>query len=306
MKIQAVPAYRGASGYPTLAEIQRTPELLARVPARWEQSSGFAALLGLLALATAPRAEAAENETAPAAAALDPDVAVAPRDNGSAVQKTAAVVAPMLEEALDQDGRGSFGCISVCPATFMPEDEALELIRTELEAAGLRLQEGVELDNVMAPVQKPEDAKLPSGPRDWEKGNELGPRPVRFDWADPERAVYVDYLAQRDYRTWQGRMVSLNDSYDFAALARKVAEAYGQHPATNKTVFGVFFEPLADPGVAQPKLEGLSSEQARRASWESERLEAAVKGEKSRDKLRRQVRHFVEFLNKEGVVGAPP
>ena len=306
MKIQAVSAYRGASGYPTLAEIQRTPELLARVPARWEQSSGFAALLGLLALATAPRAEAADNETAPAAAALDPDVAVVPRDNASAVQKTAAVVAPMLEEALDQDGRGSFGCMSVCPATFMPEDEALELIRTELEAAGLRLQEGVELDNVMAPVQKPEDAKPPSGPRDWEKGNELGPRPVRFDWADPERAVYVDYLAQRDYRTWQGRMVSVNNSFDFAALARKVAEAYGQHPATNKTIFGVFFEPLADPGVAQPKLEGLSSEQARRASWESERMEAALKGEKSRDKLRRQVRHFVEFLKKEGVVGAPP
>ena len=306
MKIQAVQAYRGASGYPTLAEIQRMPELLARVPARWEQSSGFAALLGLLALATAPRAEAADNETAPAAAALDPDVAVVPRDNASAVQKTAAVVAPMLEEALDQDGRGSFGCMSVCPATFMPEDEALELIRTELEAAGLRLQEGVELDNVMAPVQKSENAKPPSGPRDWEKGNELGPRPVRFDWADPERAVYVDYLAQRDYRTWQGRSVSLDNSFDFPALARKVAEAYGQHPATNKTVFGVFFEPLADPGVAQPKLEGLSSEQARRASWESERLEAAVKGEKSRDKLRRQVRHFVEFLKKEGVVGAPP
>ena len=305
MKIQAVQAYRGASGYPTLAEIQRMPELLARVPARWEQSSGFAALLGLLALATAPRAEAADNEAAPAAAALDPDVAVAPRDNASAVQKTAAMVAPMLEEALDQDGRGSFGCISVCPATFMPEDEALELIRTELEAAGLRLQEGVELDNVMAPIQKPEGAKQQSGPRDWEKGNELGPRPVRFDWADPERAVYVDYLAQRDYRTWQGRMVSLNDSYDFSALARKVADAYGQHPATNKTIFGVFFEPLADPGVANPKLEGLSSEQARRASWEFERMEAAVKGEKGRDKLRRQVRHFVEFLEKEGVVGAP-
>ena len=306
MKIQAVQAYRGASGYPTLAEIQRMPELLARVPARWEQSSGFAALLGLLALATAPRAEAADNEAAPAAAALDPDVAVAPRDNASAVQKTAAMVAPMLEEALDQDGRGSFGCISVCPATFMPEDEALELIRTELEAAGLRLQEGVELDNVMAPVQKSENAKPPSGPRDWEKGNELGPRPVRFDWADPERAVYVDYLAQRDYRTWQGRSVSLDNSFDFPALARKVAEAYGQHPATNKTIFGVFFEPLADPGVANPSLAGLSSEQARRASWESKRLEAAVKGEKSRDKLRRQVRHFVEFLKKEGVVGAPP
>ena len=85
-----------------------------------------------------------------------------------------------------------------------------------------------------------------------------------------------------------------------------MAEAYGQHPATNKTIFGVFFEPLADPGVAQPKLEGLSSEQARRASWESERMETALKGEKSRDKLRRQVRHFVEFLKKEGVVGAPP
>ena len=306
MKIQAVQAYRGASGYPTLAEIQRTPELLARVPARWEQSSGFAALLGLLALATAPRAEAA-GETVPAAApaAAAPDAQPPETAVAQEARKTAAVVAPMLEEALDQDGRGSFGCISVCPATFMPEDEALELIRTELEAAGLRLQEGVELDNVMAPVQKPVDAKA-HDPRDWEKGNELGPRPVRFDWADPERAVYVDYLAQRDYRTWQGRSVSLDNSFDFAALARKVAEAYGQHPATNKTIFGVFFEPLADRGVAQPKLEGLSSEQARRASWESERMEAALKGEKSRDKLRRQVRHFVEFLKNEGVVGAPP
>ena len=39
--------------------------------------------------------------------------------------------------------------------------------------------------------------------------------------------------------------------------------------------------------------------------WEFERMKAALKGEKSRDKLRRQVRHFVEFLEKEGVVGAP-
>ncbi len=306
MKIQKLPAYRGATGYPTQAEVQRMPELLARMPARWEQSSGFAALLGLLALTTAPRAEAEDVDApkfAPVMASPDaqlPDTSVAQK-----ARKTAAVVAPMLEEALDHDGRGSFGCISVCPATFMPEDEALELIRTELEAAGLHLREGVELDDVMAPVQKPEDAKQQSGARDWEKGNELGPRPVRFDWADPERAVYVEYLAKRDYRTWQGHMVSVNDSYDFAALARKVAEAYGQYRSEDKTIFGVFFEPLADPGVANPKLEGLSSEQARRASWEFERMEAAVKGEKGRDKLRRQVRHFVEFLRKEGVV-APP
>ena len=307
MKIQAVPAVQGASGYPTLAEIQRTPELLARVPARWEQSSGFAALLGLLALATAPRAEAADGaEPVAAPAAVSPDAQPSETSVAQEAQKTAAVVAPMLAEALDRDGRGSFGCISVCPAAFMPEDEALELIRTELEAAGLRLQEGVELDNVMAPVQKPEDPKQPADPRAWEKGNELGPRPVRFDWADPERAVYIDYLAQRDYRTWEGRMVSLNDSYDFAALARKVSDAYGQYRSDSKTIFGVFFEPLADRGVAQPKLDGLSSEQARRASWESERMEAALKGEKSRDKLRRQVRHFVEFLKNEGVVGAPP
>ena len=91
-----------------------------------------------------------------------------------------------------------------------------------------------------------------------------------------------------------------------AALARKVAEAYGQYRSEDKILFGVFFEPLADRGVAQPKLEGLSSEQARRASWEYERMRKAVEGEKSRDKLRRQVRHFVEFLKKEGVVGAPP
>ena len=54
----------------------------------------------------------------------------------------------------------------------------------------------------------------------------------------------------------------------------------------------------ADPAVAQSRRE-LS---ARR---EEARKLAAAKDARGLDKLRRQVRHFVEFLEKEGVVGAP-
>lgn len=314
MKIQVVCRYP-AFDYPALNEAQQNPSLLKNVPARWEKSSGFAAMLGLLALTAGSRAEATGAEalaTGPAEMLPDAQTDVPPV--AQEVKRVMAVVAPMLEEALEHDGRGSFGCVSVCPATFMPEDEALDLIRAELEAAGLQLKEGVELENVSAPIQEPMEARQVKGPdgeiriemqRVWDKDNEVGLRPVRFDWADPERAIYIDYLTKRDCRAWKGRMISMANSYDFPELAQQVSAAYAEYPADRKTIFGVFFEPLADSGVVKLELNGLTPEQSRIASLEYEKKREAVKGEKGRERLRAQVRHFVEFLRKEGIVPPP-
>jgi hypothetical protein len=311
MKIQAVRHYP-AFDYPALSAVQQHPSLLKNVPARWEKSSGFAALLGLLALTISSRAEAIRVEApAQGPAEVLPDAQTNPRRITNAVERALAVVAPLLEEALEHDGRGSFGCISICPATFMPEDEALDLIRTELEAAGLQLKEGVELENVPAPIREPLEARQSKGQdgeislellRAWGEDSAVGPRPVRFDWADPKRAIYIDYLTKRDYRAWKTRMVSTADYFDFPELAQQVSAAYADYQADQKTIFGVFFEPLADSGVMELDLYGLTPEQARIASLEHEKKRETVKGEKSRERLRAQVRNFVEFLRKEGVV----
>ena len=301
--------------YPSMHEAQRDPDLLKNVPARWEKAPGFAAMLGLMALAADAGADGWAEAVPVAQAEALPEGEGGKRETSKELQKAMTAVAPMLEEALERDGRGSFGCISVCPATFMPEDEALDLIRAELEAAGLKMKEGVELENVPGPVKEPMEveARQVKGAngeiriemrKSWTNDNEVGLRPVRFDWADEERAVYVDYLTKRDCRAWEGRMASMADSYDFPELAQKVSAAYAEYSAERKTIFGVFFDPLADSGVVQLSLEGLTPEQARIATLEYEKKRAMAKGEKGRERLRAQVRHFVEFLRKEGVVEA--
>ena len=94
------------------------------------------------------------------------------------------------------------------------------------------------------------------------------------------------------------------DSYDFTKLAGRVAEAYGKYPADRRTVFGIFFDPMADEGVERPQITGLSPEEGRVLKNETRQASAEAKDARGRDKLRRQVRHFIEFLKQEGLV--PP
>lgn len=310
MKIRPVQKYPEPR-YPTRDEAREKPELLKHVPARWEKAPGLAALLGVLAL-TSSRAEAGE-EGAPPAAALDPEAAVRPPETAPEIQKASVVVAPILDEALARDGRGAFGCVAVNPPSFLAEDEALDLIRSELEAAGLRLQDDAVLENMTAPTGPDEDRQTTTNrdgsitvrmKRSWGRPNKLGQRPVRFDWADTNRAVYIEYLCQRDYREWEGSSMSTVDSYDFAKLAGRVAEAYGKYPADRRTVFGIFFDPLAHEGVERDQITGLSFEEERVMNNELRAADAAAKDARGRDKLRRQVRYFIEFLKQEGLV--PP
>ena len=296
--------------YPTREQARQNPGLLQHLPARWEKVPGFAALLGLLSL-TATRAEAAEEGPPPPA--LDPEAAARDHETAPAVQKAGAVVAPILAEALERDGRGAFGCVAIDPPSFLSEDEALELIRTELEAAGLQLRDDALLEDMTAPTEPAERVQIvgeKNGASEIRYGssygepNELGRRPVRFDWADPRRAVYIEYLTRRDYREWEGYGTSTADYYDFSKLAQRVAEAYGKYPAEQRTVFGVFFDPLAHEGVEVIPVANLPPEEKRQADAEYKWAAAAAKDDRGRDKLRRQVRHFIEFLRQEGVL--PP
>ena len=318
MKIRPAQRQREPA-YPTQGEAEWNPALLAHIPARWEKSPGLAALLGLLALSSSPGAAAAE-EKAPLER---PDRLPAPGaeqdKTARQVRKATAVVAPLLEEALAHDGRGTFGCEASEPAQFLAEDDALELIREELEAAGLNLKYAVELDAVMAPTGEFQSEGWKEPKTSWDEGDDMGnydphslrgppaltaPGKFTFDWADPERAVYIEYLCARDHGHWEVRYPATAWSLNFADVAQRVAEAFGQSPLKAPAVFGVFFDPLARPGVEGVPVAGLPPEQARLADAEYKQAAVAAGDSRGRDKLRRQVRHFVEFLRQEGVL--PP
>ncbi len=333
MKISPVQRYR-IPKYPTLAAAQCDPALLSATPARWGASPGFTALVGLLtglaARATADSDGAAGDrgpQAAVAQAPAEPRQAPAQAAAPGVVQQATAVVAPLLAEALQNDGRGAFGCVALNPPTFLSEEEALEIIRTELAAAGLKLDEDVELDNVASPVKvgwraqfagaepaTEEQAGAAPGEEKreaWQgRSARLAPQAFAFDLADAQHAVFIEYLSHRDYETWEvNRNTSSVWSYDFASLARRVTSAFRTRSADKRAIFGVFFDPLAKAEVERPNLSGLSAGQRRitESAYARALMDARQQlDDKAREKLRKQVRHFVAFLNTSGVVGKSP
>jgi hypothetical protein len=323
MKIQ--PAKRCPRfGYPTMIEMQgASSDWRARIPHRWEQLPGFAALLGLLALSGDVRADADEAKPAVSQAPDATKPAAAESTVEQSVQQATSIVAPLLDEALRYDGRGAFGCMVVNPPTFLAEDEALELIRRELRAAGLDVKERVILDNLKAWIDEGmiveettnEDGETVTSMRfpqtDEERAIKLAPRAFMFDLADADRSIYVEYLAREDYAKWEGISLSSVDRYDFPQLARKVSAAWSEWPSDKRTVFGVFFDPLAHVDQIRTKpifRPGMTDKQMAREKhlFEKRRQQTGAGDDAkalAKEKLRKQVRHFVEFLRQEGLVG---
>lgn len=346
MKVKPLKNYRVPT-YPAIDAAGSARELLARIPRRWESSPRLCALLGAGLMVRTLTA----GSDAPSPAGATAPTTQAPNESGGVPQEEAAarqvreatsVVAPILAEALQFDGRGAFGCVAVNPPTFLSEAEALELIRNELTAAGLELEHGVELDRVLAPRIGRPSLPRPAGPshgkgRDagvmlavagtetaaslarpageikvtnWPGGEpELVSRTFVFDFADKDRSLYVEYFSASDHRTWMGSSWSTVQAYDFPALTRKVSQSLSRRESDKRLVFGLFFDPLARMEFPHADATGLDAAQRRMVREESQKARQRAReqlGVKSREKLRRQVRHFVSFLQQEGVIRTPP
>jgi|APTNR8051073442_1049403.scaffolds.fasta_scaffold00052_29 hypothetical protein len=294
MKIQPPRRYTPPA-YPTLAEMRQRPELLSRLPRRWTTSPRFVALLSIFVSLRAWLAGAGDPPAATPACATTVAQPESPRDGTTtAVQEATSMVVPFLDESMEYDGRGTFGCIAVNPPTFLAEDEALELIQQELRAAGLDLEDAVILEGVKAPEESPAAT--------------VDPRHFLFDFADRKRGVYIEYLSRADYDDWtdDDGMRSTVQDYDFAAASRRAAQTFQAWKTTTPVTFGIFFDPLASPvrpdvQEAKHTTQGLTDEQKAlvRQLIKPTRYQQddAATAEKAREKLRDQVRHFIASMN---------
>jgi hypothetical protein len=246
---------------------------------------------------------------------LAPDAAkppAGPEGAARAVSRAAALVAPLLAEALENDGRGSFGCVAVNPPTFMAEDEALDLIEQELRAAGLKLSANPVLEG-RPPTRRPDPKK--SEQMRWRFGDDRLEPPSwevlrrNFDFADAERGIYVAFLSADDYNRWGGPGMGTAQSYNFPELARTFAKELEQSKPARPAVFGLFFDPLANDDLPGPDLKGLSPAQQKVAEAgyaRAQERERATLDQQGAEKLRRQVAHFIAFLRREGLVKPTP
>ena len=313
MKIKPVTSYTPPA-YPTYEESRQDTRLLERLPKRWQKNSSIASLIGTGFLVQAA-CVARGNEGTPA---TDANVEIVAPQNPNPEQQDAGQVAravpatrvaPILESALANDGRGSFGCIAVSAPVFLSENEALDLIQAELEKAGLKLHDWVTLDGLAVPALKQSEEE-PMGVQeamDWEERAKLRVKTLEngsyaFDFGTADKSVVVKFLARHDFDQWKADdgWYSSVTSFNFSWLATEVRKAFVQRDEGEPVVIGLFFEPSTYPlDYDDFDLNGLTGgqKQLARRQMDNEDTEA-----RAREKLRAQVLHFVEYLRQEGVV----
>ena len=298
MKITPMVSYKKPA-YPTYEESKADAGLLKNIPRRWGKNGSIASLVGTGILihvgAGCREATATEDATVKIVEPVEHD--------GNVVTNVvraipATRVAPMLEEALANDGRGGFGCIAVSAPVFLSENEALDLIQAELEKTGLKFHDMVKIDGLHIPDREAASKREYSMPKkegtdeiDWEEFRKFKMKPLTtgtysFDLGTKDKSVVVQFLRKKDFDLWKdeprGGWSSYN-SFNFAELATLVSDTFKQRDDGAPVIIGLFFEPSTYPEKGGYKADDATKDRAR-------------------EKLRAQVLHFVDYLKQEGVV----
>ena len=239
---------------------------------------------------------------------------------GSDAIPDVAVVVPILEEALANDGRGAFGCVAVSAPAFLSEDDALDLIRKEFSKAGLVVDERAP---VVADVAKPETETWEAYKRDKDgglltdsDGNFIveplsfhARQPFPFDLSCNGQKIRIEYVGMSDYHSWEkplsgGCSVS---RFDFADTARRLRESLINQPDLEKGIYGLFFDPMTPPEEwpGYPDTTGMTEAEGKHAlGLYHDEIEKAVLAAESAA-LQKQIDHFLSELRALGIIETP-
>jgi len=311
MTIKPLKSYK-APAYPTFEESKMDAQLLKRLPRRWGKNSPIASLLGtgiIIQIAGAGRGDdGAVKVNVQIVAPAEP----LPKAVADAVRALPATrVAPILEDALANDGRGGFGCVAISAPVFLSENEAIDLIEAELKKTGLQWKDMVSVDGLKIPAASAK-RDLMGGREDREDTRKLQVKTLvegtyTFDLGTEDRSVVVKFLQMKDFDLWNdNRNMSTWQSFDFASLASEISDTFKQRANGKPVIIGIFFEPSTYPEKKErekrPEQGKVDLDKIReqvRTDYEKIRQETK---ERAKEKLRQQVQHFVDYLKQEGVV----
>lgn len=180
------------------------------------------------------------------------------------------------------EGRGSYGCIMVAPAVYLSEEEAIQIIKEEAVAKGVRFDEPKTIRGMHFPA-----TNLFSGDDEYETWNGS----LELDGYDSDLEIGFEYVSESDINDWAKETdywCSVN-TYDMKGTAERLSEvventAVFYDPGSDPSAFHIDRE--ADSGTIEKYFEQYESEQ-------KERIE---------EDLRAQVRDFLDWLAAEGII----
>jgi hypothetical protein len=234
-------------------------------------------------------------------------------------KQTQATIIDILNEALTNTGRGSFGCVAINPPAFLSEEEALKLIRTEFSKAGL-------IPDATPPTVQalsiPETETWPEIKRD-QKGKPIldkdgkwipiplklhSPEKFTFDLSFNHQQIRIEYISRSDYRDWKKKsnILCSVSSFNFSDVAQRFQESLHQKSNLEAAAYCILFDPLAHPKKrpVYPNTQGFSKKELQlvRKKYYEERKKFGE--EASKKQLLLQIQHLLDELESQGLL--PP
>jgi hypothetical protein len=324
MKVRPV-AKAVPSPIPTAAEAAADPSLLAPTVRRGPRGAGALLGAGLLGGLFAPAAALADEAVPPpevpaldAEHAADAEAAARAEEAREAV---ATVVAPILQKALDEEGRGAFGCVAVDSPVVLSEADALELIRQEFAKAGVELGKGRELSGFTrtrtdwdaprnADASEEDEWSFLSGDGDPARPQKPEAASWVFDLASEDGSLLLEYLSTIDHDELGDSPLgwwSSVSAYDFPKRAARFRTELETRTNGVPVTVGVFFDPMARAHVwdrdgkwhrrPDSALADLTEEERENLPWDKEH---ELLQKDARERLREQVRYFLDWARREG------
>lgn len=269
MKVKSLKIYKNPD-YPTKEEVFARPDILMLVPNRWKKNAcAGAALTVLLAIVLSGCGQKTSvNEGFKTSAA----------EKSKAPKEKLAQAVPIFEHG---KGRGSFGCDSVAPPSFISEEEAFQVVQEEAKSYGINFEKpGPELKNINLP-----SINLYYEPENPNKGsvNSTHKGSLSLDGYNKDNKLAFEFISAEDYRSWQGKsnMVSTVETYDFLEAAKLLSQ--GLNKNTEGSIIGLFYNPMITP---ESKL----------------RLDETAVKKLAEEELRKQVKDFFEWLKAQEII----
>jgi len=215
--------------YPTQTDANHTPELLKKLPSKWEKNAAVITAISMIGAITLTSCGVFE-----------------PKIRGyNPASRNFLNVAPVF---IHGEGTGYMGCVMVAPPVFLSEQEALAIIKDIMESEGLNLSG--KIPEYVATSNKKNYEKKYS----WERYPEnewLGDGNVGLDFYDGKKGVAVSYISMEKGQTTYEEAASLKnieELMDWRSRPRELAEMAAEDFAKQKgdIAIGVFYEPGTD------------------------------------------------------------
>ncbi len=261
-----------APRYPTLAVHTTDPAFAVRyIPRSWATKNVTLGLLAAYTLSGSAVIGASGDAIAGTQPTAEQGQTTKNRDPEQSTSERASI-APVF---IHGNGRGATGCVVIGGPVFLSEDEAIEIVRAELERGGLSFEErdrllpGMEWDQpLVRDTHFPgDDMPLPTAKR-----------PFTVELYDAKLKLAVKVLTAHNYELSGGGLSrSTVADWDLLCLAQKTVERLQASSSDNAVVF---YDPLEYGGP-----------------FGNER-EAGIA--RAREQLRAQVQDFLLWLKARG------